>query len=177
MVTLKASVLASGFAIVAGAAAADDVATNVDYCMTRTGVPGTYAISEAGDVPQVVPSAGGTQRGAAWVNDCLLDRYQVQFASVQSTPVLASDRAQLSQCESLLQRRGGEAFLRSVGVSILFGGIGAGIHASTVTGNFRRCIESGAYDDRLQSYDGIALASSCGRGSNVFKGGSGYCRD
>lgn len=95
----------------------------VNECMVKTGAPGAYALPATDGIPQVTPATGGTVTGAYLVNDCLLDLYQVQFATARTTP----------------------------------DGQGIVLAHRNATG-------------------GIYLANGCGTGSNLLRGGSGYCR-
>ncbi|WP_299353967.1 hypothetical protein [uncultured Shimia sp.] len=53
----------------------------VRSCMSETRAPGSYAMSTADAVPTVITASGGSERGAHNVNDCLQDRYSVQYGT------------------------------------------------------------------------------------------------
>ena len=179
LVTLIASIFAtSSFATAAMATTVDRV---VLECIHETRAPGSYSIVGGGSLPVVAPGAGASQASAAAVNDCLLDKYQVQFAAVSAAPAARTQTvvrgSAQSHCQRLLNRSAGEAFARSVGTSILVGGLGAGIHASTVTANFQRCIRSGAYGSGAALSRGGTgvLISNCRAGGGVFQAGTSIC--
>ncbi|THH36019.1 hypothetical protein E4Z66_13210 [Aliishimia ponticola] len=72
-----------GAATLGGAALADQaVQGQVLNCTARVHAPGSYeVIRSSATVPSVQPAFGGTIRGAANVNDCLRDIYQVQYGA------------------------------------------------------------------------------------------------
>ena len=149
----------------ASVATADTAQNVVQECVRQTGAPGAYAVAEKQNVPQVSPAAGGTQAGAARVNDCLLDKYQVQFSAgqiVAANPA-AVDPEVAARCAALRQSR--------LPRSAPLGGTSASAQASQ---RYQDCIANASASDA----DSLVLdAGNCGRGSNVFSGGSAYCRD
>ena len=169
---------ATGFATIASASTADVAVQN---CIRETRAPGSYSVVGGGSLPVVAPASGATQASAAAVNDCLLDKYQEQFAAVPAAPTVRTEttvpRSNQSRCQRLLNRGPGEAFVRSVGTSILVGGLGAGVHASTVTANFQRCIRSGAYGTGAVLGRGSTSVhtASCRPDGGVMQGGTMLC--
>ncbi|WP_050929130.1 hypothetical protein [Aestuariivita boseongensis] len=143
----------------AAVASANTVDAFVQECVARTGAQGAFAVSTAGQVPQVAAGAGATQKDAAAVNDCLLDRYQVQFAVGSA----AQPTAQSGNCEAL--RRG------RIPSSAPLGGLSAQARANRA---YQECLAAGPSPE---AGPGIVALDECGRGSNVFQGGSAYCRD
>ncbi len=122
----RALVITASLALVWAPMAFADMTTaqnNVRQCMQKTGAPGAYRLPVSDAVPQVSPHSGGTQQGAQYVNDCLLDVYQVQFAAVGFEGV-STEPLQITR-----------------------------------------------------SAEGVVIRNNCGRGSNIFYRGSGYCRD
>ena len=168
----------TGLSTVASASSADGA---VRSCIHETRAPGSYSIVGGGSMPVVAPGAGATQASAAAVNDCLLDKYQVQFAAVPAAPAAGTEvtarSSQQTRCQRLLNRGAGEAFVRSVGTSVLLGGIGAGVHASTVTANFQNCIRTGAYGSGAVVGRGQLGVQSgfCRPGGGALQGGTMIC--
>lgn len=177
--------LALAFAIAGSAAFAQNATVDVQHCMKRTGAPGAYAVSTGSDVPQVVPSTRGTQQGAILVNDCLLDRYQVQFAAVDhGAEVEAAVVTDADQCLRVRNRRLIVGTLLTVGTVAALGGGDAAIVggvAGTAAGvrgvnkRYRDCLNTA--ETQRSTGTGLVFIDDCGRGSNVVQGGSAYCRD
>lgn len=145
-----------------GSTAFADTATRVmQECMSETGAPGAYALTITNDVPQVTAAEGGTQAGAARVSDCVMDKYQVQFSLGEkfTANLIAVTPERLARCEALR---------RSISTSAT----GAS-RTSEATLRYQDCVAYGLSNETA----GVVALDSCGRGSNVFQGGSSYCRD
>ena len=83
---LGAIAVAAALGVTAAGATTIEAQAYVNECMRKTGAPGSYALPKTDGIPQVTPATGGTVTGAYLVNDCLLDLYQVQFATTRTTP-------------------------------------------------------------------------------------------
>ncbi|MEL7213935.1 MAG: hypothetical protein AAGK92_14820 [Pseudomonadota bacterium] len=162
-------------------ASANSVDGVVRSCIHETRAPGSYSIVGGGSMPVVAPGAGATQASAAAINDCLLDKYQIQFAAVPAAPATKKAtpvrRSEQTQCQRLLNRSGIESFAISATTSVLLGGIGAAAHASTLTANFQNCIRSGAYGSNAPvGRRGVHEHTfNCRAGGGVFQGGTSIC--
>lgn len=165
-------------------AAANTVDAVVQSCVQTTGAPGAFVVQVGDGAPQVSPGIGATAAGAAVVNDCLLDRYQVQFAAVQRGSVAPTDvqADAIAECRRIRNRRVATTVAIAAGLAVgvdttaaaATAAAGAGYTSWRAGRTYRDCVADASVP---QAQSGIALIRNCGRGSNVFQGGSAYCRD
>lgn len=145
-------------------------------CVRETRASGQYEIQMIGIIPQVAPRQGATQRGAANVNDCLADKYQVQpgrvISAAASAPVAAVDNANLLDCAKILTRTPGEAAAYAFGASVLAGAVGASIQAGTYQRKLQACLASTG--GKIGSGIGVTLNGGCRAGGLMVRG-SRYC--
>lgn len=66
---------------VTGAAHASTAQSVADQCIFETRSGGAFSLSTSGSVPQVSAGAGATASAAHNVNDCIKDKYAVQYGS------------------------------------------------------------------------------------------------
>jgi hypothetical protein len=77
------------YATLAGAASASTAQDITNQCIVETRAGGAFSVSSSGGVPQVSAGEGATLSGAHNVNDCIKDKYAVQYAT--GTGLSASD--------------------------------------------------------------------------------------
>jgi len=149
----------------ASVASAETVRDVVAECARHVGASGAYAITTDQGIPQVTAAAGGTQSGVAKVNDCLQDKYQVQYSADQVTgdkePLVDPDV--MARCAPLLNSR--------LSKSARGGGASDGAQPSQ---RYQDCIAK-ASEPGVES--NVVALDDCGRGGNLLLGGSAYCRD
>lgn len=75
----------------ARASGAQPVVQQVRTCMVQTRAPGSYGVFVSRPVPVVQAELGGTERGARHVNDCLQDRYSVQYSLLETGTVASAE--------------------------------------------------------------------------------------
>jgi len=157
----------------------------VSYCITDTRSPGTYTLLSTAPVPRVGIGAGGTNRGAATVNDCLLDVYEIQYGGqVQSAALNGASPQEAAEleCRQIRDRRVIGSIAAVVGYAVglgdslnigaaIGGGIGVAYSAQRATQNYKACIAAAT-----QPQNQIFAVYSCTAGASALQGGSGYCR-
>lgn len=176
-----ASLAFVGFASGAAAQSADTVTAErfAAQCIHQTRAPGSYEIVYGGLIPRVAAGRGATQRGAANVNDCLADRYQVQpnrVAAVAPAATAAEVGPDRVNCAEILSRSPGASAGYAFTSSFLFGAIGAGVQANIYQRNLQTCLaqQGGIAASVGGGRGGTFVGGGCGGGS-LMVGGSRYC--
>ncbi|MGX9351247.1 hypothetical protein ACS3QZ_08595 [Shimia sp. W99] len=153
--------------------------------MKETRAPGSYAYIQTGGVPRVGAADGGTERGAHDINDCLQDRYSVQYGSnagvVRTSSGSGNEVPAASQCKTTRNQQKVIGGVLTAGVFAVAGATGAGALfwggvAAGVTGNreYRDCLDRAGVTRRgseKQEHGHFV----CSRSSKGMYGGSGYC--
>ncbi len=179
---LTAAAVCLGFA---GAASAESTQFIVDTCIKETRAPGAYSISVSNDLPQVAAGEGASAAGARNVNDCLTDKYAVQYGWGQGAPTVGTvpltGTALEAECKRIRNRRIGSSvafatgFALGVGDSLRTGAaigglIGIGITTNRETRTYKECIASSG----TAAGNRARLSSACTQGGPMVAG-NGYC--
>lgn len=149
LTTLAALTVSTTFAL------ADAPRAAAQQCALQTHAPGNYNISNAPGLPHVLPGQGGTAAGAARINDCLTDVYQVQYGAKRGQAPTARTPAQttaaaLEECERIRNRNIGTGAVATVAViaalgepysaSVVGGAIGSYRGLQGVNKRYKDCV-------------------------------------
>ncbi|MBO9400325.1 hypothetical protein [Shimia sp. R9_3] len=156
------------------------VVQQISQCIVDTGSQGAYKVTEFDKVPVVVADAGGTERGARNVNDCLQDNYNVQY---DNGAFGVADGNKVASGPDVCQQERIQGFvIGTVVIGAINASLGGNFFAGAALGNaltwgtiqrdYRECVrrEGGA------KYAGVEFHSGCSRHSDVLHGGAQYCR-
>jgi len=161
-------------------AIADAARQAAQQCALNTNAPGNYNISNAPGLPHVIPGQGGTEAGAARINDCLTDTYQVQYgakggavatAGVARTAPTSQPSGRLN-CAEILNRTPGRAATYAFGSALVAGAIGASAQAGVYQRNLNRCLAQ-APAQRVDP--NAAIYVGCSRRGGVMRRGTSLC--
>ncbi|PSL20173.1 hypothetical protein [Shimia abyssi] len=161
----------------------NQVATHVRACMKATRAPGSYAVNQAAAVPSVVVSNGGTERGARDVNDCLQDKYAVQFGAKSATgsSPASGENKSAAQCKTTRNQQKAAGGVLTAGTFVAAGAVPAaaifwGGVAVGVTGNreYRDCLDRAGVKRQAQEV-GTYGHFVCRNSSGGIYGGNSYC--
>jgi len=160
-------------------AIADPARQAAQQCALNTNAPGNYNISNAPGLPHVIPGQGGTAAGAARINDCLADTYQVQYGAGGGAVATASAaRAPTSQpsgrvnCANILNRTPGRAATYAFGAALVAGAIGASAQAGVYQRNLNRCLAQSSAPPVVPN---AAIYVGCSRRGGVLSRGNSLC--
>lgn len=181
LTTLAALTVSTTFAL------ADAPRAAAQQCALQTKSPGNYNISNAPGLPHVLPGQGGTVDGAARINDCLADVYQVQYGAKRGEGTVAeitpqTTAAALEECEKIRRQNIATGLIATVGIvavlgdpyapSIIGGTAGSVTGIRTVNRRYRDCVANAtvpAVDPNAAIYVG------CRRGNGVMSRGTRLC--
>ena len=153
---------------------------NVQTCIKQTRAPGSYAMSTFESLPVVVAADGGTEQGARDVNDCLSDKYQVQYGidGVPWTDAVVQDDTAAQKCRTNRNVAIAVGLVLGAGAVAATGGeyavagalLGGGIGAAAADSKYKACMAAAGGPKRSGE---IYLA--CNGGGGVMHSGDGYC--
>lgn len=150
-------------------------------CIASVRAPGRYQIVHGGRIPRVMAAgAGATQTGAANVNDCLADAYQVQPGRVVAAAPAAEpqpgDGPDYLNCAEILTRSPGAAAGYAFTTGFLFGVVGSSLQAGTYQRNLQTCLaQQGSLAASVGGgRGGTYIGGGCGAG-NLMVRGARYC--
>lgn len=183
---MRATCLAyvAGFAALCASssiAATGNNAAVVQSCIQQTGAPGTYETTSGASVPQVVAGPRGTVRGAAAVNDCLNDAFQVQFgatgsvetARVETNGISCREERNAGVVAGLILTAGTVGILGGTDGAVLGGVVGSVVGIRGLNKQYHECAARRGNENigsaRIPNY-------RCGHGAAPLQGGNGYCR-
>lgn len=162
------------------AALEDSRIRNVQTCISQTRAPGSYAMSTYSAVPSVVAAQGGTEQGVRDVNDCLNDKYHVQFGAdgVPWIDGVVQDEAAAKKCRRVRNTKiaigavlGAGAVAATAGEYVLAGALlGGGIGARTANNQYQACMAAAGGTTRSGE-----INLSCRGAGGVMHSGDGYC--
>lgn len=177
---LRPFLAAAALTLTAMPGIADPARLAAQQCALNTNAPGNYYISNAPGLPHVIPGRGGTLAGAARINDCLTDTYQVQYgtkgggvatAGVAATAPTTQPSGGLN-CAENLNRTPGRAATYAFGSALVAGAAGADVQAGVYQGSLNRCL---AQSSAPPVSPGAAVYVGCSRRGGVMRLGNSLC--
>ena len=152
----------------------------VQTCIQQTRAPGSYAMSTLSAVPHVVAHNGATELGVRNVNDCLKDRYQVQYGvdGVPWTDAVVQNEDAAKKCRRARNWGYAATVVISAGAAAAIGGdyawvaglTGVAVGASAVNNRYQTCLAAAGGPKRTGK-----INLSCNGGGGVMHSGDGYC--
>ena len=153
----------------------------VQTCIQQTRAPGSYAMSTYSAVPHVVAHDGATGQGVRNVNDCLNDRYQVQYGAdgVPWTDAVVQDDDAAKKCRRNRNWGYVGTVVISAGAVAALGGdyawvaglTGVAVGARAVNNKYQTCMAAAGGGPRRSG----EINLSCNGGGGVMHSGDGYC--
>lgn len=173
----------AGVLLTAAQASAQSTSDGLAQCAARTNAPGVYEVQNG----SIVPGAGGTERGARNVADCLADLRGIQYGALANDVRVAATPAVLTEEACRRQRDNGIAASVIVGVAtIAILGDSSAVVSGTIAGSgrsvartgqrYRACLGAVSAGVSAIASNSVNTGPSCARRGNPFVGGTGYCR-